>query len=115
MRDSKGNYLDGGKTYSVTLPGPVPAKAFWSFTAYDSQTLAAGDRSCSAGIDSNSTALRANPDGSYTVWFGPKAPEGKEGNWVQTTPGKSYFVFLACSARWNRGSTRAGSRGTSSW
>ncbi|MDP6417140.1 MAG: DUF1254 domain-containing protein, partial [Gammaproteobacteria bacterium] len=24
--DSEGRYLDGGKTYSVTLPGPVPAK-----------------------------------------------------------------------------------------
>ena len=94
-RDSKGNYLDGGKTYSVTLPGPVPAKAFWSFTAYDGQTrslLETDQRT--AGLDSTSPAVKANPDGSYTVWFGPKAPKGKEGNWVQTWPGKSYFVFL---------------------
>jgi hypothetical protein len=25
-RDAKEDYLDGGKTYKVTLPGPVPAK-----------------------------------------------------------------------------------------
>ena len=24
-RDAKGKYLDGGKTYKVTLPAPVPA------------------------------------------------------------------------------------------
>ena len=34
VRDSEGNYLDGGKTYSVTLPNPVPAKAFWPFMVY---------------------------------------------------------------------------------
>ena len=29
-----------------------------------------------------------------TVYFGPTAPEGKDDNWVQTMPGKSYLVFL---------------------
>jgi len=38
VRDSRGQYLDGGKTFSITLPGPVPAGQFWSFTVYDSQT-----------------------------------------------------------------------------
>jgi hypothetical protein len=38
--------------------------------------------------------VKANDDGSYTVYFGPAAPEGKDGNWVQTMPGKSYLVFL---------------------
>jgi hypothetical protein len=36
----------------------------------------------------------ANPDGSYELYFGPKAPEGKEKNWVATIPGKSYFIIL---------------------
>ena len=94
-RDSEGNYLDGGKTYTVTLPGPVPAKTFWAFTAYDGQTrgLLETDQKA-AGVDSNDKNVKANADGSYTVWFGPKAPQGHEGNWVQTMPGKSYFVFL---------------------
>ena len=94
-RDSKGEYLDGGKTYSVTLPGPVPAKAFWSFTAYDAQTRSLLETNQkSAGIDSMNKDMKPNKDGSYTIFFGPKAPDGKEGNWVQTTSGKSYFVFL---------------------
>jgi len=47
-----------------------------------------------AGLDSNSPSIKANNDGSYTVWFGPKAPAGHEGNWIQTIPEKSYNVIL---------------------
>ena len=35
-----------------------------------------------------------NDDGSITLWFGPEAPEGREANWIQTVPGKSWFTFL---------------------
>ena len=28
-RDSQGRYCDGGKTYKITLPGPVPVGRFW--------------------------------------------------------------------------------------
>jgi len=36
--DADGNPFDGAKTYKVTLPKGVPARAFWSFTLYDNQT-----------------------------------------------------------------------------
>ena len=48
----------------------------------------------SPGLDSNSKTLKANEDGSYTVWFGPVAPKGQEGNWIQTMQGKSFNVML---------------------
>jgi hypothetical protein len=35
-----------------------------------------------------------NADGSVDVFFGPKAPEGCEKNWVQTLPGKGWFMIL---------------------
>jgi hypothetical protein len=94
-RDSKGQYLDGCNTYSVTLPALIPVNNFWAFTVYDGQTrsLLETDQK-HAGLDSNDKNVKANADGSYTVYFGPKAPAGKEANWVQTMPGKSYFVFL---------------------
>lgn len=94
-RDAKGEFLDGGKTYKITLPAPVPAGQFWSFTVYDSQTrsMLQTDQKL-AGLDSNGKAVKANADGSYTVWFGPKAPEGHEGNWVQTRPGKSWQAIM---------------------
>ena len=94
-RDANGNYLDGGKTYKITLPPEVPVKQFWSFMVYDNQTrsmLETDQRS--AGVDSTSPDLKANEDGSHTVWFGPKPPDGKEGNWVQTMPGKGWCNLL---------------------
>jgi hypothetical protein len=95
FRDAAGTYLDGGRTYTVTLPGPIPAKDFWAFTVYDNQTrsLLATDQK-SAGIDSNIPGLKKNPDGGATIWFGPKEPVGQEPNWVQTMPGKGYNLIL---------------------
>lgn len=93
--DSEGNYLDGGKTYSVTLPNPIPINNFWSFMVYSGQhrSMLETDQKF-AGLDSNNPAVKPNEDGSYTMWFGPKAPEGHESNWIQTMPSKSYNVIL---------------------
>ena len=95
VRDASGTYLDGGRTYKVTLPGPIPAKSFWSFTAYDNQTrsLLPTDQRL-AGLDSTLPGIKMNPDGGVTIWFGPKAPAGQEKNWVQTMPGKGYNAAL---------------------
>jgi hypothetical protein len=35
-----------------------------------------------------------NQDGSVDVYFGPKAPSGKENNWIQTIPDKGWFMIL---------------------
>ncbi len=35
-----------------------------------------------------------NPDTSVDVYFGPKAPAGKESIWVQTVPDKGWFTIL---------------------
>jgi hypothetical protein len=95
VHDSEGRYLDGGNTYKVTLPSPVPAKDFWSFMVYDGQTRSVLETDQkSAGLDSNNPSVKANSDGSYTIWFSPKAPSGQEGNWIQTMPGKSFNVLL---------------------
>jgi hypothetical protein len=48
----------------------------------------------SAGVDSNSPHLLAEPDVSLTVWFGATAPASNEGNWVQSMPGKSWSALL---------------------
>ncbi|WP_299356010.1 DUF1254 domain-containing protein [uncultured Shimia sp.] len=94
-RDKDGAYLDGSKTYKVTLPAPVPAKNFWSFMLYSGQTrsiLETDQRS--GGIDSNRPGIKSNDDGSYTIYLGPQAPEGQESNWAQTMPGKSFNVMM---------------------
>lgn len=97
--DSNKQYLDGGKTYRVTLPKDIPEANFWSFTLYDNQTRSMLDtpqRYPRAGSQSYpSPAAEPSADGSTTVYFGPKQPDGvKRGNWIQTMPGKGYFVVL---------------------
>ena len=94
-RDSMGRYLDGGKTYKITLPAPIPAGQFWSFMVYDGQTrsMLETDQKL-AGLDSNQKDIKKNADGSVTVWFAPKAPAGQEANWVQTMPGKGWNTLL---------------------
>ncbi|NTG23271.1 DUF1254 domain-containing protein [Agrobacterium rhizogenes] len=95
VRDSNGTYLDGSKTYKITLPSPVPVGQFWSFTVYDNQTrsMLETDQKL-AGIDSNQPGIKKNADGSVTIWFSPKPPSGQEGNWVQTMPGKGWNSLL---------------------
>lgn len=92
--DSKGNPLVGDKTYKVHVPPNVPGTSFWSFTLYDNQTRSELQTDQQfPGIDSNKKDLLKNADGSYDIYFGFKAPEGKEANWLQTAPGKGWNMI----------------------
>ncbi len=97
--DADKNPFDGARTYKVTLPPNIPARAFWSFTLYDNQTrsmLATPQLYPRAGSQSYpSPAAEAGTDGSTTVYFGPTQPAGvKRGNWIQTDPKKGWFTIL---------------------
>jgi hypothetical protein len=97
--DADKAYLDGAKTYKVTLPEGIPAKNFWSLTVYDNQTRAMLDtpqRYPRAGSQSYpSPAAEPTADGSTTVYFAPEQPDGvARGNWIQTLPGRGWFVLL---------------------
>lgn len=93
--DSKHRPLDGAKTYKLHLPPDFPVKDNWSVTIYDTQTrsMLQTDQQF-AGINSLSGKVKENKDGSIDVVFSPDAPEGMENNWVQSIPGKSWFIIL---------------------
>jgi hypothetical protein len=94
-RDATGAYLDGGRTYKLTVPLPVPGKLFWSVTVYDAQTRS------QVAADQGKAALRSLfelqglPDsGSVDLYFGPEAPAGAEDRWLQTEPGRGWFTYV---------------------
>jgi hypothetical protein len=93
--DADNNPFDGAKTYKLHLPPHIPVKTFWSVIVYDTQfrSMAQTDQQ-HPSVSSQDKALKVNADGSVDVYFGPKAPPGEEHNWVQTIPGKGWFVIL---------------------
>ena len=95
--DSNGNYLDGAKTYKMNLPKNPPMKQFMSIAVYDPQTrslLQTGQPLPSYNSVRDKDKVTVNADGSVDLYFGPKAPAGKEANWIQTVPGKGWFCLL---------------------
>jgi hypothetical protein len=99
LTDADKQYFDGAKAYKVMLPKNIPEANFWSFTVYDNMTRSMLDtpqRYPRAGSQSYpSPAAEPNADGTTTVYFGPTQPASvKQGNWIQTMPGKGWFTIL---------------------
>ncbi len=93
-KDSEGNWLDGSKNYQLHIPPNPPAKQFWSVTLYDVDTRCLIRNKQQIADRSSRMDLLTNKDGSVDLYFGPRAPVGKEKNWIPTVPGKGWFTYL---------------------
>jgi hypothetical protein len=95
LRDRNGHYLDGGKSYRLSIPQPVPGGLFWSVTVYDAETRS------QIATDQGKAALRSMFElrdrmtgPNVDLYFGPKPPTGRENPWIKTIPGKGWFVYF---------------------
>jgi hypothetical protein len=94
IADKDGHLLDGGTTYRLTVPPNAPVKQYWSATVYDRDTHAPIRNARWPSRSSQTPGLQTNTDGSVDVYFGPKAPTGKESNWVPTSPEVGFEVLF---------------------
>jgi len=88
-----GEWLDGGKNYKLVVPPNVPVSNFWAITTYDLETASYLRDIEPSSIDSNMKNVKKNADGSVDIYFGPKAPKGKESNWLPTDPKRRFFLL----------------------
>jgi hypothetical protein len=94
IKDKEGRPFDGGQTYRLSVPANAPVKLYWSATTYDRATHAfIRDQKWSSRA-STTPGLQKNADGSVDVYFGPKAPAGKESNWVPTSADGKFEVLF---------------------
>ncbi len=92
--DKAGNPFDGGRTYRLNVPANAPVKLYWSATVYDRATHALIRDTQWSSRGSNTPGLATNADGSVDIYFAPKAPAGKDSNWVPTKTGGGFEVLF---------------------
>jgi hypothetical protein len=98
IKDKDGNDFDGAKTYKQTVPPNAPVKQYWSLTVYDRElhTLVKGVNRASRS--SQIPELQKNPDGSVDLYIGPRAPAGKDSNWIPTDPNRKFELMFRAYA-----------------
>ena len=73
----------------------VANEAKWEIpvTTYDLETASYLRDIEPSSIDSTMKNVKKNADGSVTIYFGTKAPGGKESNWLPTDPKRRFFLL----------------------
>ncbi|WP_457583536.1 DUF1254 domain-containing protein [Ensifer canadensis] len=94
IKDKDGQAFEGSKTYRLTVPANVPVEQYWSLTAYDRQTHALIRNMPHASRSSQVAELQKNADGSVDIYLGPKAPDGKESNWIPTDSQRDFELMF---------------------
>lgn len=95
FKNTDGDFLDGNTVYSMTFPkGKTPdqyANYFWSVVAVDTKDFKVIPNPGNKFIINKQTGVKPNADGSLTLYFSSKLPQGvPEENWLPTPAGASY-------------------------
>jgi len=92
-KDNDGDWLDGAKNYKLNVPKNAPAARFWSVTVYHNDTRYLIQNEQQIADKSSRMDLDKNEDGSVDIYFGHKAHESKESNWLPTDPERRFFLL----------------------
>jgi hypothetical protein len=116
LRDSRGQYPDGGQAYTLSVPQPVPGKLFWSITVYGAETRSqiqtSQDR---AGLRSLFELNDVATHSPVQLHLGPDTPSDTPAatRWITTIPGEGWFAYFRMDSN-NPRSTAPGNYPTSS-
>ena len=94
INDQQGQPFEGSGNYRLNVPANAPVTLYWSATAYDRDTHALIRNMRWASRASTTPGVQKNADGSVDIYFGPKAPAGKESNWIPTDPNGKFEVLF---------------------
>ncbi|MFL9863674.1 DUF1214 domain-containing protein [Paraburkholderia fungorum] len=97
LNDSDKQPLDGSKTYEIRFPkGEKPdghVKGFWSVTLYSVPDYRVVPNALHRYNLNNVSHLRANADGSTSIWLAPARPKNvPQSNWLPTPAGKGFAL-----------------------
>jgi len=94
-KDKDGDWLDGGKDYTLHIPADAQAEAFWSLTVYEVSTRTLINNKHEIADRSSRMDLSMNKDGSVDLYIGPNKPQGDKGkNWIPTEAGRAWFPYF---------------------
>jgi hypothetical protein len=94
INDKAGQPFNGATTYRLNVPANPPVTLYWSATIYDRATHALIRDMQWSSRASTTPGIQKNADGSVDVYFGPKAPAGKDSNWIPTDPNGKFEVLF---------------------
>jgi hypothetical protein len=98
-RDSKGQWIDPARTYKLRLPGPIPAKDFWSVVVYDlwTRSMLANGRAYPS-LNSYAAGIQTAADGSVDVYI--VRPHSRQGIQLDSHAGR-HAVVPAAALLWS--------------
>jgi hypothetical protein len=94
IKDKDGEAFHGGDNYRLIVPANAPVNQYWSATVYDRSTHALVRGLSRSSRSSQSQGLLKNADGSVEIYFGSRAPAGKDSNWVPTSASGMFEVLF---------------------
>jgi hypothetical protein len=76
------------------VPLPVPGNLFWSVTVYDIDTRSQIQTSQKKAALRSLFELKDLTGSTAELFFGPEPPTDTTVPWIQTVPGKGWFVYF---------------------